>query len=69
MVPCMYQFVCHCVFLMTLIPEFIRTEQDAMIDVETARLFSCTHTAVDVTAVHIGAELGDFVAHKADNGT
>ena len=68
MVPRMYQLMCHGVFLMALIPELIRAEEDAVVERKTARLFVCAHAAVDITTIHVGTELGNFIAHEADNG-
>ena len=59
----------HRILLMSSIPHLVRTKHDAVLGLKAAAAPLRAASTSYVSAVDIGAQVVDFVAHEADYGT
>lgn len=68
MVPGMHHLMRHCILLVSPIPELVRAQQDAMIDVEPSALLARAHPANDVLVVDTAAQFRDLILQERHDG-
>lgn len=67
-IPSMHHLMRHGILLVATIPELVRTQHDAMIDMKASTLLRCAHATMDVVAIELAAELGHLRLEKGDGG-